>query len=194
MHTYQQAGKILGDAFLHYPLMQYAFEGRSEEERAKALHQLYSCCVPAAVLYGGVIFSEDKHGALIWLNGKYFPLGLMREINSGMWTIPIKLGAKATLRLMNHDSEPEGWIAKKAGENYGYIWCVGVNVSARGKGYSRQLIDQAIADMRTQDINEFWLKTEDPKNVTIYQKLGFELVYETLVKSSGLKSWVMRKK
>ena len=111
-----------------------------------------------------------------------------------MWTIPFKLGAKATLRLMNHDSEPEGWIAKNAGKNYGYIWVVGVATTHRGKGYSRQLIDQAIADMRAQGINEFWLKTEDPKNVTIYQKLGFELVYETLVKSSGLKSWVMRRK
>ena len=37
-------------------------------------------------------------------------------------------------------------------------------------------------------------KTEDAKNVLIYQKLGFELVHETLLKSSALKSWVMRYK
>jgi ribosomal protein S18 acetylase RimI-like enzyme len=194
MHPHQQAGKILADAFLHYPLMQYAFEGRSEEERAKALHQMYSCCVPAAALYGGVILSEGKQGALIWLNGKNFPLGLLREIKSSMWTIPFHLGAKTTLRLMNHDAVSEGWIAKNAGEKFGYIWCVGVNANSRGKGYSKKIIDQAITDMRAQGMNEFWLKTEDPKNVTIYQKLGFELVYETVVKSSGLKSWVMRRK
>ncbi|MCX6197860.1 MAG: GNAT family N-acetyltransferase [Bacteroidetes bacterium] len=193
MHPYQQAGKILADAFLHYPLMQYAFEGRSEEQRAKALLDLHTSCSKAAALYGGVILSEDKQGALIWLNGKNFPLGLLREINSGMWTIPFKLGAKATLRLMNHDAVPEGWIAKNANGNFGYIWCVGINVSARGKGYSRQLIDQAITDMRAQGMNEFWLKTDDSKNVTIYQKLGFEIIYETIVKSSGLKSWVMKR-
>ncbi len=193
MQLYQSAGGILGDAFLNYPLMQYAFDGRTEEARATALRNLHTHCAKAAAMYGGIILSEDKRGALIWLNGKNFPLGLMREIKSGMWVIPFKLGPKATLRLMNHDAVPEGWIAKNANENYGYIWCVGVNANSRGKGYSRKLIDQAITDMRAQGMNEFWLKTEDPKNVTIYQKLGFELVYETVVKSSGVRGWVMRR-
>jgi N-acetylglutamate synthase-like GNAT family acetyltransferase len=76
----------------------------------------------------------------------------------------------------------------------GYIWCVGVSATVRGKGLSRQIIEQSISDMRNQGLNEFWLKTEDAKNVLIYQNLGFELVHETLVKSSGLKSWVMRYK
>ena len=110
-----------------------------------------------------------------------------------MVTLPFKVGIKSTLRLINHDITPEGWIAKNAKGNYGYIWCVVVDESARGKGNCRLLIDHAIADMREQEINEFWLKTEDPKNVSIYQKLGFKLAYETVVKSSGLKSWVMRK-
>ncbi len=193
MHQYQQAGKILADAFLHYPLMQYAFEGRTETVRARALYHLYKHCSKAASIYGGVILTPDQQGALIWLPGKHFPLGLMREIKSGMWAIPFTLGAKATLRLMNHDGELDKWIAKHAAQNYGYVWCVGVNDSARGKGYSRQLIEQAITEMRAQGMTEFWLKTEDPKNVTIYQKLGFELVYETVVKSSGVKGWVMRK-
>lgn len=189
----QQAGKILADAFLHYPLMQYAFERKPEEVRAKGLNHLYTHCTNAASFYGGVILTADKQGALIWLPGKHFPLGLMREIKSGMWTIPFVLGVKPTLRLMNHDAEPEGWIKKNAGKNYGYIWCVGLNASSRGKGYSRKLIDQAISQMRAQGMNEFWLKTEDPKNVIIYQKLGFELVCDIVVKSSGLKSWVMRR-
>lgn len=193
MLSYQQAGAILADAFLHYPLMQYAFEGRTETERKKGLLALYTHCARAATIYGGLLLGPLQQGALIWLPGKHFPLGLMREVQSGMAAIPFKLGIKPTLRLMNHDAVPEGWIAKNAGENYGYIWVVGVSATERGKGYSRQLIEQAMTNMRAQGLHEFWLKTEDPKNVTIYQKLGFELVYETVVKSSGLKSWVMRR-
>lgn len=190
----QQAGAILADSFLHYPLMQYAFDGRSEEQRRQGLRQLYSRCTVAAAKYGGVITSGEHKGALIWLPGKNYPLGLFREFMSGMAPLPFKLGFKTTLRLVNHDSVPEGWIRKNAGEKMGYIWCVGVAASERGKGYSRILIEQCIADMKAQGMNEFWLKTEDPKNVLIYTKLGFELVYETIVKSSGLKSWVLRKK
>lgn len=193
MEAYQRAGAILADAFLHYPLMQYAFEGRTEETRSKGLLHLYTSCAAASSKFGGVIVTPDKNGALIWLSGQNFPLGLMREIKSGMATIPFNLGPKATLRLINHDAVPEGWIRRQAGEKMGYIWCLGVAASQRGKGYSRVLIEQSIVDMRRQGLTEFWLKTEDPRNVAIYLKLGFELVHETVVKSSGIKSWVFRK-
>ncbi len=194
MASYQQAGQILADAFLHYPLMLHAFERRTELERSQALHQLYTHCAKAAQAYGGVLYLPDGNGALIWLPGKHFPLGLVREVKSGMITLPFKLGISSTLRLMRHDAVSEGWIAQHAGAKMGYIWCVGVSATVRGKGLSRQIIEQSISDMRNQGLNEFWLKTEDAKNVLIYQNLGFELVHETLVKSSGLKSWVMRYK
>jgi hypothetical protein len=42
-------------------------------------------------------------------------------------------------------------------------------------------------------MNSFWLKTEDQKNAAIYLKLGFELVYDIVVKSSGIKNWVFKK-
>ncbi len=194
MQPYQQAGTILANAFLQYPLMKYAFEGRTETERSEGVNTLYSRCAAASAMYGGVITTEDNKGALIWLPGKHFPLGLLREIKSGMGAIPFKLGAKTTLRLMKHDSVPEGWIQKNAGKKMGYIWCVGVHISSRGKGYCRLLVDKSIAQMRAQGMNEFWLKTEDSKNVAIYQKLGFELIYETVVESSGIKSWVFKRK
>ena len=145
--------KILADAFLHYPLMKYAFEERAEEERSKSLHELYKCCTSACNKYGGVITTDDKQGALIWLSGKNFPLGLMREIKSDMWTIPFQLGVKPTLRLMNHDNVPEGWIKKNAGEKMGYIWCVGVNAKERGKGHSKKLPRLPICTCFSQKLN-----------------------------------------
>jgi ribosomal protein S18 acetylase RimI-like enzyme len=191
--TNSTAGHILATAFLHYPLMQYAFEGKTEEQRPILLNRLYSRCVGAASIYGGVILTPDKLGAVIWLPGKNFTLSLPKEIRSGMAAIPFQLGLKSTLRLMNHDGESEGWIKKNASSKMGYIWCVGVLPQARGKGHSRLLIDQSIIEMKKQGITECWLKTEDPKNVGIYQKLGFVLINEMVVKSSGIKSWAMKK-
>lgn len=194
MQAYHNIGQVFASAFHHYPLMQYAFQGCTDQQKAKGLLALYTHCTKAAQMYGGVLTSDDKQAALIWLPSKHYQLGLWREITSGMWQIPFKLGPKATLRLMNHDAEPEGWIRANSSANMGYIWVVGVLDEARGKGHSRKLIEQAIADMKQQGLNEFWLKTEDPKNVQIYQKLGFEVVQEMTVKSSGLKSWVMKRK
>ena len=189
----QIASRILADAFLHYPLMKYAFEGHTEKERAALILKLHSACVSAAHIYGSLITTPDKLGAVIWLPGKNFTLTLSQEIRSGMWTLPFLLGQKAIMRLINHDSESEGWIKKHAGRNMGYIWCIGVSVQARGRGYSRVLIDQCIDQMRQQGLKECWLKTEDPKNVSIYEKLDFAVMNEMVVKSSGIKSWAMRK-
>jgi hypothetical protein len=173
----QIASRVLAGAFLHYPLMKFAFEGHTEEERAAMLLKLYTGCVSAAKIYGGIHTTPDDLGAVIWLPGRSFPLTLSMEIRSGMWTLPVQLGQKATLRLMNHDRESEGWIKKNAGRNMGYIWCIGV----------------AIEQMRQMGLKECWLKTEDPKNVTIYQKLGFTVAKHMIVKSSGIDSWAMRK-
>lgn len=183
----------MGEAFLNYPLMLHAFKVYSDAERAKRVNHLYTSVAATAIMYGGLIITSDEQGAITWLPGKHFPLGLYREIKSGMATLPIKLGIKPTHKLVQHDTPPEAWIRKNAGEKMGYIWTLGVRTAAQGKGLSRQLIEQSITDMRAQGLNEFWLKTEDPKNVTIYQKMGFEVMNGMIVKSSGLKSWAMRR-
>ena len=187
------AGRILADAFLHYPLMLHAFEGRTQESRKRGLLQLYTRCASAASMYGGVVVNDTGDGALIWLPGKHFPLALPQEIRSGMGLIPFTVGPRATLRLVRHDAVSEGWIRAHAGEKMGYIWCLGVSVSQRGRGHSRALIDRAIEQMRAQGMDTFWLKTEDEKNVTIYQRQGFELVHDMIVPSSGIRSWAMRR-
>ena len=71
---------------------------------------------------------------------------------------------------MKHDAESEGWVKKNAGPGMGYIWCIGVSAEARGKGYSRILIDESITHMRQLGLKECWLKTEDLKNVTIWNR------------------------
>lgn len=189
----QTAANILANAFLQYPLMMYAFEGLSEQERLHRLQKLFAHCVAAAGIYGARLVMPDQTGALIWLEGKHFTLTLPKEIRSGMWRIPFVCGIKPTLRLMQHDGEAEGWIKKNAGPGFGYIWNIGVLPEAQGKGYSREMIAACIQQMFALGYKECWLKTEDAKNVTIYQKLGFTVMNEMVVKSSGVTSWAMRR-
>ncbi len=193
MSPHIRAGEILADAFLHYPLMLHAFEGFTEQERHRRLLQLYTRCASAAAMYGGVVMNDTNDGALIWLPGSSFPLSLPQEIRSGMGLIPFTVGPRPTLRLVRHDGTSEGWVRQHAGDKMGYIWCLGVAASQRGRGLSRILIDRAIEQMRGQGMDTFWLKTEDPKNVEIYKKQGFELVNHMIVPSSGIPSWAMRR-
>lgn len=172
--------------------MLHAFEGTGERGAEKGRLALYTLCAKACTRYGGMLFTPDQKGALIWLDGPCFPLGLWRELQTGMVALPFLAGVKPIWRLVQHDAVPEGWIRKNAGTRMGYIWCLGVLEEARGQGHSRQLIEQAIADMKQRGLTEFWLKTEDPKNVLIYQKIGFETKYETVVPSSGIHTFAMK--
>jgi GNAT superfamily N-acetyltransferase len=187
-----EVAKILSEAFIEYPLILHAFEGLSDADRLVKLNALYGSCASACEKFGGVILDDKKQGALIWLDGKNFPLGLMKEIQTDMIILPFKLGIKSTLRLINHDSEIEGWIRKNTSRNIGYIWCLGVDKDLRGKGIARQLIMKSIDQMKEKGITEFWLKTEDSKNVLIYEKIGFKVMQHKIVKSSGIGSWAMK--
>jgi ribosomal protein S18 acetylase RimI-like enzyme len=173
--------------------MAYAFEGRTEQQRAQSLHKLYTKCVSAAAIYGKVLLTPDNLGALIWLPGKNFTVTVPMEIRSGMALLPLQIGIRPSLRLMKHEGESEGWIRKNCNDDMGYIWSIGVMPQARGRGYSRLLINESLNQMREARLTECWLKTEDPKNVLIYQKLGFTLMNTMKVKSSGITAWALKR-
>ena len=194
MQTNSVAAAVIAEAFLYYPTMTHAFEGKTVQERSLLLPKLFTRCVAAADKYGGVVTTRDNSGALIWLAGDYFPMGFINEFKAGMAAVPFEVGVKATLRLMNHEGASEQWIKDNSTGKMGYIWCVGVLPNQRGQGHSRTLIDASIEQMKQQGITDYWLKTEDPKNVLIYTKLGFEVVRQIVVKSSRLTTWFLRKK
>lgn len=192
-NTHQQIQQVLGEAFLDYPLMRYAFEGQSPERYRRSVFTLYGCCANGCASYGNTFLHPSGHGALTYLSGDFFPMGLWKELQTGFLAVPFTLGLKATLRLIKHEEEVEPWIRKNASKSMGYIWCIGVRPSAQGKGYSREMIELAVKEMKEKGMEEIWLKTEDAKNVKIYEKLGFKVEMHVVAKSSGIDAWMMKR-
>ncbi|KAF0701640.1 Aste57867_7935 [Aphanomyces stellatus] len=187
-------GDVLAAAFLHYPVMDFAFQGESEAEQARKLQIMFRFCANAARLYGGSAFTEEKDGALLWLPGSKVPLGLWRELRAGVAALPFQIGLRQVCRLMAHDVDVMQNILDRANmKQMGLIWLVGVEPTSQGKGYCRILMERAMTEMRTQGMTEFWLTTNTESNVKIYERLGFHVMDERVIKSSGLTDWVMRK-
>ena len=193
MDKHTQIKQVLGEAFHSYPLMRYAFEGQTPERYTRSVNTLYSCCADGCKAYGNTFLHPSGNAALTYLNGDSFPMGFWKELQTGFLKIPINLGIKATLRLIKHEEEVEPWIRKNAGQSMGYIWCIGVRPSEQGKGYSRDLMDLAVQEMQSKGMKEVWLKTEDAKNVKIYEKLGFTVENHLVAKSSGIDAWMMKR-
>ena len=192
-NTHQQIQQVLGEAFLDYPLMRYACDGQSPEKYKKSFFTLYGCCANGCAAYGNTFLHPSGDGALTYPSGDSFPMGLWKELQTGFLAVPLNLGLKATLRLIKHEEEVEPWIRKNASKSMGYIWCIGVRPSAQGKGYSREMMDLAVKEMKEKGMEEIWLKTEDAKNVKIYEKLGFKVEKHVVAKSSGIDAWMMKR-
>ncbi|OQS02686.1 hypothetical protein THRCLA_21360 [Thraustotheca clavata] len=183
-----QAGDILGEAFLDYPVMEYAFTKVHGQERQKLLAALYTKLADVAMEEGNVIVTEYNTGAICWVPRSSYRVIFNRKILA----IPFLVGIVPTWRMARHSDETEEWIEKHTAQNFGYISCVGVLASGRGKGHCRALIKQCLDEMKQKGMTECWLMTDKEINVTIYTKLGFHVELEHVVKCSGLKSWAMK--
>ncbi|CAK4091507.1 unnamed protein product [Aphanomyces euteiches] len=53
-------------------------------------------------------------------------------------------------------------------------------------------LHSGFSSWRAQGMDEIWLTTDKDVNVTIYKKLGFQVMTEKVISSSGVKSWTMK--
>ncbi|CAK4197676.1 unnamed protein product [Aphanomyces euteiches] len=142
--------------------------------------------------YGGVVEAEDGNGTVYWLPRNQYPLGLWKELKSGMITLPFQVGFRPLSRIVRHYHESEKYTLEHASANAGWICVVGVAPEGQGKGHCRRMMETAIDAMRAQGMDEIWLTTDKDVNVTIYKKLGFQVMTEKVISSSGVKSWTMK--
>ncbi|CAK4081513.1 unnamed protein product [Aphanomyces euteiches] len=185
--------RTLAQAFLHYPCMKYAFDGMTEAERLEKLTILERTVAVAALNFGGIVETKDGNGALLWLAGKNFPLSLEQSEQSGITELPALLGMTVIQRFASHTREGNNYVVQHAGKTMGWIWVLGVAPESQGKGHGRYLVEKAVADMRAQGMTEFWLVTESEVNVIIYKKLGFQVMHEHVLFSSGIRKWTMKR-
>jgi len=79
-------------------------------------------------------------------------------------------------------------MSRFAADDDAYIYSVGVEPELAGRGIGSRLMRDALARLR-QHCRSCVLRTEQPKNVRFYQKLGFECVEHTVVPVTGVPVW-----
>ena len=76
-------------------------------------------------------------------------------------------------------------------EPHWYTMVVGVDPAFQGQGLGRALL-QPVMDKAKSEGLPVYLETAQPKNVSFYKKLGFQVLRELKEPTSGLDLWTFR--
>lgn len=183
------AAEALGAAFSRDPLMSYVFPNAIARE--KNITKVFLSLIRCNLQYGHVELAQNGEGILLWMSGDGLPLTLLMLTHSGMIWTPFKVGRPAFRRLERHEAFCDLEIKKRAPTGYAYLWVVGVNPKAAGKGIGKQMIQSALDNMRRQGHSACILRTDNQKNVALYEHLGFELTHAGMEPNSHLPFWVL---
>ncbi|MEM9148943.1 MAG: GNAT family N-acetyltransferase [Cyanobacteria bacterium P01_F01_bin.3] len=197
----QEAASILAQAFDRYPFMAYVLP--NAKTRIPKLANLFLPLVRSSYRHGRVNITPGGGGVLVWVPGKVFSnrVKFLDLFQSGMLTVPFSLGPSAFNRFTVHDEVCEEALLQYArrhrmlrqdtSQDFAYIWAVGVHPNHAGKGVGSTMVRTALNEMSRQGYSTCWLRTETPKNVALYERLGFQQVHTEIPAASGQQYWLM---
>jgi GNAT superfamily N-acetyltransferase len=183
----RHAVAVLCDAFHEYPVMRYVI-GPAGVEYDRHLRTLINFFVMArvwrdepilAVLNGGVPVAT----AILTLPGKRQPPAALAKLREAVWR---ELGEAARMRY-----EAFGAATQKfdISQPHYHLNMIGVRRSHLGQGLARQLLD-AVHEMSRRDPVScgVTLTTEDFRNVSFYERFGYETVGHARI-DAKLETW-----
>ena len=173
---YPQACLMLTRAFFNYPDLSYYFPDPGK--RQTQLNWLLHTGLVQTGRAGKVFKTEDNLGIMALL------LPDSRKLN--IWDILVSGQLKAPF-LMNRESFNRMQFCEKhaiathhtvmAGRPHYYIWYLGVEPNAQGKGLGSALIHH-VQTLAIQEKKPIYLETHKPTTVAFYEHLGFQLLAE----------------
>ena len=167
--------RVLCDAFHDYPVMRYVVgsQGTAYDEHLRAMIGYF---VQARFLHSDPVLAVAEAGELVAVATLAAPgapeepppVSPLREL---MWKT---LGDQARHR---HGTLCEIWDRFCVNEPHYYVHMIGVSPPHQGRGYARILLDHVHAlSSRHPDSVGVSLTTEDPRNVPLYEHLGYRVL------------------
>jgi len=178
---------VLCDAFASYPVMRYVLGGTSgpDDPRLRRLVQFFAM---ARMLRDEPVLGVVEGGALVGVATVSLPgmrespsaLAVLRE---AVWS---DLGAEA---LARYEACGRAWSTISAELPHVHLNMLGVRPAFQGRGFARHLLERAQEVARaTEGAEGVMLLTESPRNVALYEHVGYEKVGHARI-SPELESW-----
>ncbi|HLO82884.1 MAG TPA: GNAT family N-acetyltransferase [Chitinophagaceae bacterium] len=187
----QHAAKALANAFMTDPLQQYVFPDEAERKERSLPH--FSAVLQYGILFGEVYTTSDYGGAVVWLKpGETIVTPEKAELG-GLAALPQTIGEAPFTRFINVLDYADQFHKQDMNDPHWYTMVLGVDPASQGKGYGNALLQTRLEEAKSNNI-PVYLETAQPRNVSFYKHMGFDLIREVVEPVSGIKMWTFIKK
>jgi ribosomal protein S18 acetylase RimI-like enzyme len=183
------ASEVLTDAFVDEAGLNYWLKQGREKERAR--RKFFNAVVADAVhpdrdLWMAEADGGQVVGSAIWLapGRKAFDFTFLQELQLAPLLISIA-GVVGTFRGLGL---AEALSAHHPHIPHAHLVFLGVSTAAQGQGVGSAILKATLAPVDAQHLPAY-LETSTPRNVTLYQRHGFEITGE--LDKPGLHMWTM---
>jgi ribosomal protein S18 acetylase RimI-like enzyme len=178
--------ELLSRAFWQIEPMNQLFQ---EPRAAHKLSRFMRCTFRYAIR-NGEAFAIDESGVALWLLPGRTDMTPGRMLGAGMLSFPITLGARdarSFRKFVRHTAR----VHRQAMPHlHYYLFAIGVRPDERGKGVGTSLI-RHLRERATAQRLPIYLETQSPKNMLLYQKLGFTVANDEPIEGLDLPNWGM---
>lgn len=188
------AGGVLARAFQDYPLFANFIPEASK--RNLLLPDIFEFLTRYGVLYGEVYAtSPGLEGIAVWFPSEKAEMTLLRMIR--IWGFRLIYDYVRTRRSISRLLSYNEYALKVQNRHlhcpHWYLFLIGVDPTFQGKGYANALIKPMLTRIDKEHLS-CYLETQDEKNISIYERYGFEVVQVDTVPGTDLKHWAMLRK
>jgi GNAT superfamily N-acetyltransferase len=178
-------GQVLSRAFHEDPLQVYMLP--DEAARLRLSPRQFEASLRYGWLYGLALTTEgEPRGAAVWLRPGETEISASRAQAAGMDDLAGPMGPEGSVRSLRIWRLFADTRAREARARYWYLMVIGVLPESRGQGIGTALMQPALAQADSDRLPCF-VETAQPRNVPLYERHGFRLVWDHSDVASGLR-------
>ena len=185
----KRASTMCARAFFEEPFYKIVFP--DETTRFKKLLNFFHFRIKYGLNYGKVYTtSKNIENIAIWLPTEKPGMPFSRMLRCGVLLSVLTIGISSVRRLMDIEKYLAAMHSKTITGFHWHLSPVAVDPSVQGQGKGSHLMKPMFKKFDGEKISCF-LETQTPKNVEIYEHLGFKTMYIKEIPKLGMTNWSM---
>jgi ribosomal protein S18 acetylase RimI-like enzyme len=187
------SARVLASAFAGDPLLVWSCGTRERAGMHASAIMNSTLWTRARSAYG--YFEDGRLIASALYQKPGIKVTVLAALGAGLPRMALRMGPTGTRRILYTFGVADDFKASLlGGEPHFYLDTLGVHGASARRGVGPRLLLESLRELRRESPHPCFLLTHLPTNVTLYQRLGFEVIGECPVPKTPITFWGMRQR